>query len=72
MKQLGDILQSEEAPITYVTPDDQDWYGMPLPKTEIFPEVYQAFKIDMFVGIRFLKRNHVANNNILGGSKMKA
>ena len=67
MKQLAKIMKSEEAPISYVTPDLQDWYGMALPKQEIFPEVYETFKEDMFVGIRFLKRTAQGNLNILGG-----
>ena len=43
---------------------------MALPKTEILPEVYETFKVDIFVGIRFLKRNQIGNNNVLGGAKM--
>ena len=68
MVQLTQIMKSDQAPISYITPDLQDWYGMALPKQEIFPEVYETFNIDMFVGIRFLKRSAQGNLNLLGGN----
>ena len=49
MPQLAKIMNSDEAPISYVNPDLQDWYGMVLPKQEIFTEVYETFQEDMFV-----------------------
>ena len=63
-------MKSDQAPVTYITPDSQDWYGMMLPKNEIFPDVYETFKADMFIGIRFLKRNTVGNLNLLGGGSV--
>ena len=70
MLQLAKIMNSDEAPISYVTPDLQDWYGMVLPKQEIFTEVYETFQEDMFVGIRFLKRSAQGNLNLLGGQSV--
>ena len=64
---LAKILKSDEALTTYITPDAQDWHGMALPKAEIFSDVYETFKGDMFIEIRFLKKDIVGNLNLLGG-----